>query len=161
MGFILRPARPEDAAGILNTHYHAVHESARPFYTAEICACWSPPLSPERIAHYRDHTLEQEFTLVAEQNKAIMGFGVVECDNAYLKAVYVHPRFAAQGVGRALLGALEAEAREQGVETLKLKASLNARDFYLSQGYTLREHGQHRLNGGLEMACVHMQKFLH
>jgi GNAT superfamily N-acetyltransferase len=58
----------------------------------------------------------------------LLGSGVVAL--CYLVA---EARFA--GTGRAMLGALETEARRRGMTKLRLKSSRTARAFYLRNGF--------------------------
>lgn len=48
---------------------------------------------------------------------------------------YVSPGARFRGVSKALLGALEARAMEQGNESCMLKSTETARRFYLARGY--------------------------
>jgi GNAT superfamily N-acetyltransferase len=45
------------------------------------------------------------------------------------------PELQSTGVGRALLAALETEARRRGLHELWLESTVSARGFYLKQGY--------------------------
>ena len=77
-----------------------------------------------------------------------------------VEAVYVHPSATRRGVGLKLLTTLEARAREAGLESLHLCASLNAVEFYERAGFARQELTSHRLANGVEIACVLMSKEL-
>ena len=49
---------------------------------------------------------------------------------------------------------------DRGLLQLHMNASLNAEAFYRRAGYEVLEYGIHRLDTGLEMACVKMKKVL-
>jgi GNAT superfamily N-acetyltransferase len=49
--------------------------------------------------------------------------------------LYVRPGFQHLGVGRALLGSLEAHAAASDVSEITLRSSSRARSFYERQGY--------------------------
>src|SRR4051794_39083252 len=54
----------------------------------------------------------------------------------YLGALYVEPPWRGQGVGRALVKAVEAHARELAFEALYLNASNSRASFYEALGWT-------------------------
>src|SRR5579859_5863795 len=110
----IRFARNEDARGILEAHYSAVHRTASKDYSPEICNEWSTPVTQERITQYLNNSLPHETTLVAEVDGEIAGFGaIVESENE-LRAVYVAAEFGRCGVGSALLSELERIAKARG-----------------------------------------------
>ena len=156
----IRFAQPEDARGVLEAHYSAVHETAAKDYARAILCQWSAPVTPDRISGYINHALPSETTLVAEIDGRIAGFGsIVESKNE-LRAVYVAADFSRRGVGSALLKGLERLAKERGCKELQMVSSLTAVPFYLSHGFEDRGHGIHALKSGGQMACVSMRKTL-
>jgi acetyltransferase (GNAT) family protein len=97
----IRFSRNEDARGILEAHYSAVHRTAFKDYAPEICNEWSTPVTQERISQYLNNSLPHETTLVAEVDGEIAGFGaIVESENE-LRAVYVAAEFGRCGIGSA------------------------------------------------------------
>ena len=86
----------------------------------------------------------------------MVGIGVVQKNE--LRACYVTPSASRRGVGSALLRAIERAAREQGTTYLEADSSLTAEPFYRSNGYLVRERGEHVLHNGQRMACVKMRK---
>jgi len=156
----IRPAASADAQGILESHYSAVHETARRDYPDEILDAWSTPVTPERIRAYLENALPRETTVVAEVEGRVVGFGsIVESSNE-LRAVYISDTFRRKGVGSALLQELENLAKERGCKELTLDSSLTAERFYLQHGYTEMGRGDHKLSSGHQMACVRMRKIL-
>lgn len=84
--------------------------------------------------------------LVAQRDDRIVGFGECRPEPAdyfesvpatygEIRAVYVHPDAAREGVGSALLDRLERAASDAGVAGLGLWASKNAVGFYERRGY--------------------------
>jgi len=96
--------------------------------------------------------------LLAMAGKDIAGF----CSARYsqIQATYVAPTFQGQGVGKALLSTVEANAVKQSVAWLFLHASLNSVPFYRHAGFV--EHGQVRrsFSHGAQIECVRMDKML-
>ena len=72
--------------------------------------------------------------VVAELDSALAGVAALY-RSGEVRLCYVSPDFARAGVGRALLLALEAYARDWNVATLKLNSTLTARHFYERCGF--------------------------
>jgi putative acetyltransferase len=156
----IRFARSEDARGILETHYSAVHGTAARDYPLEIRRRWSTPVTHERIDQYVRNALPNETTVVADLDGKIAGFGVIIESNNELRAVYVSAEFGNRGIGSALLQELERLAKERGCRELNMDSSLTAAPFYLHHGYEELERADHTLSTGDKMACVKMRKVL-
>ena len=155
----VRPAREEDARALLEVHRDAVHRLAAADYPAAVTAEWSPPVDPARVAAFLRNP-DGEVRLAAELEGRIVGFGALVPAEAELRACYVAARAARRGVGRALVGAIEAIARAEGLQRLTLDSSLTAVGFYRRLGYAVVAEGTHRLRSGGLMACVAMRKEL-
>lgn len=72
--------------------------------------------------------------VVAENPASILGVGMI-AHTGRVNLLYVRPGFQQLGVGRALLGSLEAHAAARQVLEITLKSSSRARSFYERQGY--------------------------
>ena len=72
--------------------------------------------------------------VVAELESAIVGVAAVH-RSGEVRLCYVRPGAVGLGVGRAMLMAIEAQARHWGVSKLELRSSLTARSFYERCGY--------------------------
>jgi GNAT superfamily N-acetyltransferase len=74
---------------------------------------------------------------IAEDGQAACGGGVKALGDgvAEIKRFYVTPAFRGQGLARALLEALEDEARRLGHRTVRLDATTPTWPMYLSAGY--------------------------
>lgn len=77
-----------------------------------------------------------------------------------VRAVYVHPAFARQGVGATLYTDLEQAANEHGVGSLGLWASLNAVPFYERQGFERVVEHDHEFADSVAATVVEMHKRL-
>lgn len=154
-------AQPEDAAAIAETHYAAVHQTARSFYPEEVINDWSRPVNPDRIERIK-RAIENpdEWMIVARQDNLVVGFGSIASKGNQLLGLYVHPSFGRHGIGARILTALEREARSLELPYLQMDASINAEVFYRKHGFEVIEHATHKLASGQEMACVKMRKVL-
>ncbi|MBK7837912.1 MAG: GNAT family N-acetyltransferase [Candidatus Obscuribacter sp.] len=97
---------------------------------------------------------------MAELNSKIVGFCEVVPALEELRAIYVDPEASRQGVGQALLHALEEAAQKNNCKRLWLDSSLTAVSFYTTHGFINDGPGEHVLNSGQKMLCVKMHKDL-
>lgn len=77
---------------------------------------------------------EDNFCVVAEANDQIMGVGLLH-RGGEVRLCYLAPGAQGQGLGKAILGALEEKAREWGLRKLHLESTVSARPFYERVGY--------------------------
>ena len=77
---------------------------------------------------------------------------------AKIRAFFVDPAHARQGLGRAILERSEAEARQAGFSSLTLMATLPGVPFYARLGYVPGAPINHQLPGGIEIRFVPMSK---
>lgn len=88
------------------------------------------------------------------------GWGLVSCDDAgtpqafavldppeRVALLYCHPRFARQGRASALLEALEAQARRQGLGALRTEASVLSRPLFARRGWRVSWIEELRIGG--------------
>jgi putative acetyltransferase len=71
---------------------------------------------------------------------------------------YMHPQYAGQGVGRALLEATFAEAKARNITEGEIHATQMAVGFYEKMGYVPVEATTHRLRTGHEIPVVRMTR---
>jgi GNAT superfamily N-acetyltransferase len=77
---------------------------------------------------------------------------------AKIRAFFVDPAHARQGIGQAILERSEAEARQAGFTSLTLMATLPGVPFYERLGYVVGPAINYPLPGGLEIRFVPMSK---
>jgi len=58
-------------------------------------------------------------------------------ERARIRAMYTHPDHTKRGIGRMILKAGEAAAKEEGFQALEMAATLAGEPFYLRCGYTV------------------------
>ncbi|HEV3018544.1 MAG TPA: GNAT family N-acetyltransferase [Burkholderiaceae bacterium] len=81
-------------------------------------------------------------------------------DAAKIRAFFIDPAHARQGIGRALLERCEAEARAAGFSRLELMAMLSGVDFYRVHGYSAGPPVQYELEPGLTIEFLPMSKVI-
>jgi len=79
---------------------------------------------------------------------------------AKIRAFFVHPGHARQGVARAILAACESEARAAGFQALELMATLPGIKFYEASGYQGKEPGALSVGEGIAIGLLPMRKEL-
>jgi putative acetyltransferase len=160
MPLTVRKMRPQDARVFLEVHHTAVRGLAAADYPPEVIDAWAPlPISNDAVETVLAAPPGQ-IRLVAEIGGEVVGIGEIVPALNELRACYVVPKAARQGVGTALVREIELIARSHGLTHLQLDASLTSEPFYLSLGYKVRERGEHVLRAGLRMASVKMEKHI-
>ncbi len=154
----VRPLRPDEARAFLEVHHAAIRGIPNGIYPLEVIEAWSSPPVTEAVIERFLQNPGEEIRLVAEVDGQIVGIGALVVANSELRACYIHPAAARQGVGSALVSEIERIAKDDGLTHLQLASSINAEPFYASHGYEVVERGEHVLRTGVRMASVKMRK---
>ena len=155
----IRKAKMEDAKGIVETHYDAIHNIANADYNKTILNTWHSGVTESKIkktGKIINNTEEEIF--VCDDNGKIVGFSSIVPNNNELRAVYVRASYSSKGVGTQLLQALEKRASELNLPRLHLHSSITAKKFYQKHGYNILNNGTHTLSNGKKMDCIVMAK---
>ena len=163
----LRDATPADAEAVRDVHAASVRVLGSDAYDAEQVDAWAGDRDPSEY----DTAPDGADFVVAERDGRVVGFAELRPSGGYFEAmragpwtgevsaVYVHPDAAGGGVGSALLAELERRARERGLATLGLQASLNAVPFYEACGYERVSEVTHEFgDDGVPGTAVEMRK---
>lgn len=154
----LRPARPADREALVAVHDAAVRGLASDAYAPDQLAAWASADGPASYPIGDDAA----HVTVAEGEGApseIAGFGWIDLEAGEVRAVYVLPDRARQGVGRSIVARLESAARVAGRESLSVYASVNAAPFYERLGYDPHSEIEHAIQG-VRLECVYLRKEL-
>lgn len=81
-------------------------------------------------------------------------------DAAKIRAFFIHPEAARQGIGRAILEKCEAEARSAGFLSAEMMATLPGVPLYSACGYHRAESVSVPVGGSVEIECIKMRKEL-
>ncbi|MEO8125911.1 MAG: GNAT family N-acetyltransferase [Bryobacteraceae bacterium] len=79
-------------------------------------------------------------------------------DAARIRAFFVHPDWARQGIGARILRACEEAAAAQGFLRFELGATLSGEPLYRVHGYRATEHFECSLPNGLTLPLIRMAK---
>jgi putative acetyltransferase len=99
-------------------------------------------------------------TLAAEIGGQLAAVAQLDVATAALRALFVDAAVQGQGVGRALLAAVEARARAAGCLRLRGAMSLNAVPFYVQAGFLPCAGPARLLSAGLRVPVTWMEKSL-
>ena len=153
----IRPALPDDAPAMARVFAAAIEAKAALSYGPRERAAWIARGSAERLAAMAGDP--ENRLLVAEAAGPAGLTGLAGLRGCEVSLLYTAP-LAAPGTGARLLCAVEALAREIGLEGLTLNASRNALAFYLSQGYAVLRLANRPLPGGVSLPVCLMAKTL-
>jgi GNAT superfamily N-acetyltransferase len=79
-------------------------------------------------------------------------------DAARIRAFFVHPDFARQGIGRMLINFCEAEAMKNGFTRVELGATLPGVPLYTAMGYKAIHTEQVTMSDGVQMPVTKMYR---
>lgn len=165
----VREARPADVPAIRDVHAASIRGLAASHYDAGQIESWSDLEEADyAIPADGSHVVVAEVAAATPvdvqsgggSKGGVVGFGAVDLESGEVRAVYVHPDHAGEGVGSAILGGLEERADDAGLRELHLTASLNAVPFYERHGWTSTGPTTHELGDGVELEARGMAKRL-
>lgn len=151
----IRPYRADDLSPITELFRESVHHVGARHYSREELEAWAP--AALRPADWQPR-LARNSVLIAEDRGEIVGFAELSPDR-FIDMIYVHKDRQAQGIASALLAALEAKARGDGIERLETNASRVAKPFFLRRGFSLVA-AQVVERGGVQIENFRMEKTL-
>ncbi|HEY1939799.1 MAG TPA: GNAT family N-acetyltransferase [Candidatus Angelobacter sp.] len=79
-------------------------------------------------------------------------------DAAKIRAFFIHPDWARQGIGTLLLDACEAAAREAGFSRFEMGATLTGVKLFQQRGYIPVKRLEVSLEGNITLPIIHMVK---
>ena len=176
--FAVREARADDTERMSAAHAAATVALGRAAYDERQVRAWARgryeyPVSEESavggdgvrlVVAVRERAERPENGPDADYDE-VLGFGELHAEagdylddvEGEVRAVYVHPAFVRQGVGSVLYADLERWARERGVDSLGLWASLNAVGFYERQGFERVAEHDHEFADDVAATVVEMR----
>ncbi len=99
-------------------------------------------------------------TIAADLDGQIAAVAQLDVASGGLRALFVDEHFQGQGVGQALLAAVEERARAAGCSHLVGAMSLNAVRFYTRAGFQTHAGPERLLTAGIRVPVVRMRKAL-
>ncbi len=157
---LIRRFRPTDTAEIAQLFHDTIHHINARDYTPAQLQAWAP--DDLYFQDWQQRCLSR-LTWVALLNQGdcpaiVVGFAELE-RSGHIGCFYTHWQYQGQGVGRQLYETLEAQAREWGLDSLKVEVSLTAKTFFQRLGFTVEEK-QVVQRRGQELSNLRMIKLL-
>ena len=123
----IREYTPSDLPEITELFYNTVHTVNAADYDDEQLDAWADGnIDMEKW----NKSLESHYSLVAEENGVIAGFGDID-ETGYLDRLYVHKDYQGRGIGTAICERLESRVRCK----ITTHASVTAKPFFRQRGY--------------------------
>lgn len=143
MSIVIRTATAEDAPAACEVLCRSIVECCEEdhHHDQALLDAWLGNKNPKTVAGW--FTSPTNCSLVAELDGKVIGVGLVN-QAGKLSLCYVVPEALHIGAGKALLLALEQQARAWGVGTIRLHSTSAASAFYARNGY---------IHGGREKSC--------
>lgn len=152
----IRQASPDDCEAILRAYEASVSTLCAAHYNSDQIQSW---LNHRQLRDYQA-AVQNALVLVAEHDQEILGFAEMDRISGIIHALYVRPEDIGQGVGRALLGRLEQEARAAGLRRIQMDASLNSVAFLQARGFLPLGDSANSRSNRTALPFVRMEKWL-
>ncbi len=127
----LRPFLPADTARLQDLFAQSIEELTAEDYDEDQRLAWIAGAADAAAFARR---LGANLTLVVERDGELLGFASLK-DNVEIDMLFVHPYAAGEGVGSALLDALERLASARGATKVTANVSDTAYDMFERRGY--------------------------
>ena len=139
----LRLYKKEDAEEIVNLFYDTVHAVNAKDYTPAQLAAWAPDTID--IDKWNE-SLSANYTVVVDRGGVITGFGDID-KSGYFDHLFVHKDHQGQGVAKLVAAAIEDYAIQRGMSSITVAASITAKPFFESRGYSVLRQQSVERNG--------------
>lgn len=136
----IRLYRKEDCREIIQLFYETVHWINARDYTESQLAVWAPQVDKINLLVW-DKSLSEHYTIVAEDNNMIVGFGDMD-STGYWDRLYVHKDFQRQGIASKIFNELEQYAKDKGYSFMTTAASITAKPFFEKYGLAVIKEQQ-------------------
>ena len=147
MGIDIRKAAPADAVSACALLRRSIEQVCEPDHRGrpDVLDSWLANKTPDTVAAW--FASPTNHALVAERDGQLLGLALLT-QAGKLALCYVEPGALRIGVGRALLAAVEGQARAWNIRKLQLHSPASCATFYERHGYA---------NAGLEKSCFGLE----
>ncbi|MCF2139435.1 MAG: GNAT family N-acetyltransferase [Candidatus Lokiarchaeota archaeon] len=126
---ITRQFRNSDAQAVSDLIIANLKQINSEFYPENVIQRMIKVYTPKHLIE----TAQKQLVLVAEELDEIVGTATISQN--YFGSVFVRPDMQGKGIGNKLMDSLERLAKLNGLQEVKLHASINAVNFYIKRGY--------------------------
>ena len=136
MGIEIRLAGPDDASAACLVLRRSISECCVRDHGGQsaILQSWLGNKTPDNVASWI--ASPTNYTIVALRDGELVGVFLLT-QAGKLSLCYLVPEAQHAGIGKAMLGAVEQQARAWGVSVVRLHSTATAHDFYARNGYIL------------------------
>lgn len=136
MDIEIRAAGPGDASAACTVLRRSITECCvrDHGHQESVLQSWLGNKTPDNVASWI--VSPSNYTVVALRGGELVGISLLT-QAGKLSLCYVLPEVLHQGIGKAMLAAIEQQARTWGISVLRLHSTATARDFYARNGYIL------------------------
>lgn len=153
---MIRLYTSSDMEAVVRLFTQTVHTVSICYYSPDEAEAWAPSL-PDVVSWRR--FLDERYTLVMDSEDGIIGFGCLSVGGDTVEMLFTHHARQSEGIGSAILEALEKEALQRGNHELMLTASATAWTFYQKRGYQYH-HSMKKSYGSVVFDCQVLCKAL-
>lgn len=132
---VIREYKNSDCKEVSELFYNTVHTLNAKDYTKEQLDVWA---NKEIDLEKFNKSLIEHYSLVAVENKIIVGFGDID-ETGYLDRLFVHKDYQNRGVATAICNRLEQKMLKGKVIT---HSSITAKSFFEKRGYKVIKEQQ-------------------
>ena len=130
---IIRNYSIEDCKILLELFYNTVHEINKKDYSKNQLDIWA---KPNIDSDFWNKSFLEHYTIVAEINGIIVGFGDIDGD--YLDRLYVHKDHQRKSIGTKIVDSLEQHAQSKTHTKIITHSSITAKPFFENRGYIVK-----------------------
>lgn len=160
MALLIRSFRPGDEPALRALFHASVHGLACAHYTPEQLGAWAP-LAYDAVAWNARLQANQPFVAEVDTDDGMGIAGYTDLQAmGYIDHFFVAPAHAGQGVARALMAHILAQAAQRGIGRLWADVSLTAEPFFAKSGFAV-EIRQQVERQGVVLRNARMAKTLH
>ena len=145
-----------DLEKIVGLFTQTVHIVSSSYYSSGEVEAWAPS-QPDMAAWAC--FFDERYTLLMDSEDGITGFGCLSADGSTVDMLFTHHARQKEGIGSAILEALEKEAMQRGNDEVKLTVSATAWSFYQKRGYQYH-HSEKKAYGPMIFDCQVLCKSL-
>ncbi len=147
MSLQIRAAMAEDLPAIAALFYHTVHQVNARDYTPAQLQAWAPRI--ESVSFWQQRFIHSQ-VYVATVAGQISGFSNFQPNKGYIDCFFVHHAMQGQGVGRALLQAIE----QLPAPYWFAEVSVTAQAFFQHHGFQAQRYYEKTLRGQSFAVCL-------
>ncbi len=151
----IREYTPCDCEKIAKLFYETVHNvNAKDYSESQLNAWADGKIDVQKW----NESFQKNTTLIAEKDGIIVGFGDMD-STGYLDRLYIHKDFIRCGFGAKIVAKLEDNAKNNGIFSFSVHASITAVPFFEKMGYRVKNENK-VVRNGVSLTNFTMEKSL-